>query len=416
MTRRLTFLLFAMLGLVAAPVLAADAASVVEHRFAIVDGKVAARPLADHVLADLSPTPATAPASAPAADASIDLNGSRSAQFLTLLGRTLGPGCDAAVRDGSLVVRIDRKAAWNDPATVRRAGRLLATGDLAAPAAGQRFGLTLPEKFDPARPLVLLIHGLASDNDIWGSMAEQMTRDGYQVGYYCYAESASIAAAGELLADRLGDLRVKHPKLVVRIVAHSMGGLVARHYLEGDNYHGGVDRIVMLGTPNGGSYCSNWRWMLDLYQHYYEGKKDPEFSLKKVATQCNGEAGRDLLPGSAFLTALNAKPRRAGVTYAIVAGNRDAFRNTGAGWVECTGDVFPNATNNWIGVRHIRWAVSERGKSMRSVDASTDGVVPLDSAKLAGVDDFVVVPADHVALACGHPPAAWDAVKARLAK
>ena len=133
-----------------------------------------------------------------------------------------------------------------------------------------------------------------------------------------------------------------------------------------------------------------------------------------MAKDCNGEAGRDLQPGSAFLAALNARPRRADVRYTVVAGNRNAFRNHTAGWLDGTGEVFPDATVNWVGVRHVRWALSERAKSMRSVDSSSDGVVPLESAKLEGVADFVVVNADHVALACGHPPAAWEVVRARL--
>jgi pimeloyl-ACP methyl ester carboxylesterase len=39
----------------------------------------------------------------------------------------------------------------------------------------------------------------------------------------------------------------------VDIVAHSMGGLVARSYIQSDAYRGDVDEFIMLGTPNHGS-------------------------------------------------------------------------------------------------------------------------------------------------------------------
>ena len=39
----------------------------------------------------------------------------------------------------------------------------------------------------------------------------------------------------------------------VDIVAHSMGGLVARSYIEGNDYQNDIDQVVFLGTPHLGS-------------------------------------------------------------------------------------------------------------------------------------------------------------------
>lgn len=39
----------------------------------------------------------------------------------------------------------------------------------------------------------------------------------------------------------------------VDIVAHSMGGLIARSYIQGETYRGDIDQLIMLGTPNHGS-------------------------------------------------------------------------------------------------------------------------------------------------------------------
>jgi pimeloyl-ACP methyl ester carboxylesterase len=46
----------------------------------------------------------------------------------------------------------------------------------------------------------------------------------------------------------------------VHIVAHSMGGLVARAYIQGDKYRNYVDKLVMVGTPNLGSSNPYYIW------------------------------------------------------------------------------------------------------------------------------------------------------------
>ncbi|MFZ5982150.1 MAG: lipase family alpha/beta hydrolase [Patescibacteria group bacterium] len=46
----------------------------------------------------------------------------------------------------------------------------------------------------------------------------------------------------------------------VDIVAHSMGGLVAREYIEGENYNHDIDQFVALGTPHNGSPEAYSKW------------------------------------------------------------------------------------------------------------------------------------------------------------
>lgn len=42
-------------------------------------------------------------------------------------------------------------------------------------------------------------------------------------------------------------------KVIVNIIAHSMGGLVARRYIQSNNYRDDINQLVLLGTPNHGS-------------------------------------------------------------------------------------------------------------------------------------------------------------------
>jgi pimeloyl-ACP methyl ester carboxylesterase len=93
------------------------------------------------------------------------------------------------------------------------------------------------------------------------------TRKNYYVFYYDWRQDNVITA--RQLADFIDQIRMDYgdPDLKVDIVAHSMGGLIARYYirygredvLSGNefpvNMYGGerVRRVILLGTPNLGS-------------------------------------------------------------------------------------------------------------------------------------------------------------------
>ena len=78
----------------------------------------------------------------------------------------------------------------------------------------------------------------------------------YEVEPFAYDWRDSVEISAGDLAKRIEQDKIKRP---IRIVAHSMGGLVARMMIEKNPElwkrlcdRGG--RLVMLGTPNGGSY------------------------------------------------------------------------------------------------------------------------------------------------------------------
>lgn len=67
--------------------------------------------------------------------------------------------------------------------------------------------------------------------------------------------------AAERLADAVRAARSDHGKdVVINLVAHSMGGLVSRHFLESGNYNeancngfGNISRLITIGTPHRGA-------------------------------------------------------------------------------------------------------------------------------------------------------------------
>lgn len=382
-------------------------AEVRRHRIVLEQGRTTAARLLDTVGRDLDLPPAEHPGS------EIDLSGDRGATFCRNLNDALWPAGSATIEGGTLTVTLDQATLPRDAHAIRRTARLLAGRTATRPAG--RYGLVVPTAYDPARPLVVLIHGLDSDSVMWGSMVNLLQGEGHQVAYFGYPDDGPIAEAGHLLADGFADLRLTHPAAKpAMVIAHSMGGLVARHYIEGPAFRGGVGRLVMLGTPNHGSDWTGWRWAAEWHSQYKVCQREGNWTWSRLTDDGSGEAATDLRPGSAFLTALNARPRRAGVAYTAVAGDRSAVREVGADWLACTADSFPARTTQWWGFRHARGGLIRQSDALRATPADGDGPVTLESCKLAGVDDFVVVRADHTSLACGHPPAAWPVVKARL--
>ncbi len=72
---------------------------------------------------------------------------------------------------------------------------------------------------------------------------------GFDADFYDYDWRQSIDSLGQRLADRLK----QEPASEIHLVAHSMGGLVARAALKRDGKK--VARLIMLGTPNYGSFA-----------------------------------------------------------------------------------------------------------------------------------------------------------------
>lgn len=161
---------------------------------------------------------------------------------------------------------------------------------------------------------VLLVHGLFSSGQAW-------TQDGYDfpgalavAGDSFYVpEPVSLVSGGTAgwlspaggvnpQADRLGNyLQTLDGQGIrsVHIVAHSMGGLVARQYIRSPAGQGKVKNLVMLGTPNHGSElataASLFILMIEGAVFYYTGL--PLFYVPP--------AGQDLVPNCPRLRDLN---------------------------------------------------------------------------------------------------------------
>src|SRR5207245_1510703 len=125
---------------------------------------------------------------------------------------------------------------------------------LATPLALRRRRVRPLEPGDPHPPVVLL-HGYAQHpaNFLW--LARRLERDGWR-HLYAVAHTpvgGDIERSARRLGETLDRVRRASGASRVDIVAHSMGGLVARAYIRARGHASGVGRLITLGTPHQGT-------------------------------------------------------------------------------------------------------------------------------------------------------------------
>src|SRR3989344_71460 len=124
-------------------------------------------------------------------------------------------------------------------------------------------------------PVIIIpgILGSANKNGTWvidpilhtyDNLIETLEANGYQQGYDLFTfpynwYQSNILTAHEL-RNKIIDVKNSCACTKVDIVAHSMGGLVARQYIQSDEYEGGIDQLIFLGTPHLGSPNAYLMW------------------------------------------------------------------------------------------------------------------------------------------------------------
>ena len=99
----------------------------------------------------------------------------------------------------------------------------------------------------------------------YDNLLKTLEGNGYEEGKnlfsFPYEWRQSNVGAATLLATKINEIKAKTNWPEVDIVAHSMGGLVARQYIAQAYSNGGnVDQLITLGTPHNGSSKSYLMW------------------------------------------------------------------------------------------------------------------------------------------------------------
>ncbi len=389
-------------------------------RFAIplTDGQLNVRDLLTNLCDTVGLSP---PAALQELDWSIDVQSTFGRLQLQAIRTATGGSIEIDVDERELVVTIDRShlESVRDQIKPQIEAWL---GDLLGRAitdSQRNYGLSFVTDADeraglsalPSVPtrVVVLVHGLDDPGWMWRDVIPALRAVNHTVARFEYPNDGPVADSADMLALALSRLRtagVEHTDLV----AHSMGGLVARDVLTRTSYYHGdgsggerfpaIDRLIMIGTPHAGSHMVRFRGVTELKDQLYRAWHGEHGWLNSIADG-QGEAGEDLLPGSVFLSRLNARPLATHTRYTIIAGRISPVSETKLREMADSARRLASsgAAPSWL----QRLAESGESELVLSVLGSAirglgDGVVTVSSAQLAGVDDFQVVEADHLSL------------------
>jgi pimeloyl-ACP methyl ester carboxylesterase len=144
---------------------------------------------------------------------------------------------------------------------------------------------------------VLLLHGLIHNRACWLWTRYLLRRRGVvNVFTLDLPFWLDVETQTEVLSGKVEELLLASGAEKVRLVGHSMGGMVARHYLQTRDGAARVERCILLAAPNGGS---------------------------KLAPFALTPTGQQLLPGSDFLQRLAEAPLPAGVKTTTIYSRHD---------------------------------------------------------------------------------------------
>lgn len=139
-----------------------------------------------------------------------------------------------------------------------------------------------PIDVDPGLAPAVLVHGLTGTPDDFARVAKALQAKGRETSAPFLTPNNGTPPLEELSAQLAAfiDKEVPPDRGPVHLVAHSMGGLVCRHYLQS---RGGLSRVrslITLGTPHRGT------WMAYIHRAF---------------------GVRQMRPGSEFLAELNSE-------------------------------------------------------------------------------------------------------------
>jgi pimeloyl-ACP methyl ester carboxylesterase len=177
-------------------------------------------------------------------------SGLRQAIDNALAGRTV----DQAITGHGVRLSLGEIARLDDPrfAATRGEDGLWTPATMAVTTG---FGIYFLEPYDAARTPVLFVHGAAGSPQDWRHAMEPIDRKRYQPWFVFYPSGLRLENCADALNDGVKALHRRYGFQRLHVVAHSMGGLVSRRFIEinvvedGNRY---IDTFITFSSPWGG--------------------------------------------------------------------------------------------------------------------------------------------------------------------
>jgi pimeloyl-ACP methyl ester carboxylesterase len=172
-------------------------------------------------------------------------------------------------------------------------------------------GIYFLEDHDPRRIPVLFVHGALGYPQEFAALVAGLDRSRYEPWIFFYPSGARLGVVSDFLSQLVTRLRLRLGFREMVVVAHSMGGLVARSFILKHHAQARVDPVklfVAISTPWG-------------------GVESAEKGVERLPIVV--PSWRDVATGSAFLRGLffegpgGTRPRRLGIPFYLLFGVRD---------------------------------------------------------------------------------------------
>lgn len=245
---------------------------------------------------------------------------------------------------------------------------------------------------------VILVHGLDEFGKVWMNLAPVLVKEGFSVWIMTYPNDQPITESAQFFLKHL-KLHNVSGKGSISIVAHSMGGLVAREMLTDPELSyaeradkgelPAVELLIMVGTPNHGSGLAQFRVFTEFRDQLKNIFKGNYHWLQGIIDGA-GEAGIDLIPGSKFLVSLNSRPHPRNVSMLVIAGVMSPGQKN---------EIEKFAHNLEVKLPgDTRVAAKKMENVLLSVSKQVgDGLVSVNSARLSGVP-LKIVQGTHLSM------------------
>jgi pimeloyl-ACP methyl ester carboxylesterase len=161
------------------------------------------------------------------------------------------------------------------------------------------FGVYFLERYDPGKIPVLFIHGAAGSPQDWRYAMEKIDRKRYQAWFYFYPSGARLDNAATALNDGVKELHSRYRFNRLHVVAHSMGGLVARKFVlknAVEERNGYITTFLTFSTPWNGHEAAAMgvKWAPTVVPSWYDMKQGSDFLTHLYDRKLKGRVNHHL--------------------------------------------------------------------------------------------------------------------------
>jgi len=211
-------------------------------------------------------------------------------------------------------------------------------------------GVYFLERYDPAKIPVLFVNGIGGYPRSWKKLVDSLDHSKYQAWVFFYPTGYNIPKSGKALDIVMEQIHGKFHFDKLFIVAHSMGGLVAKEYIRRAIAKGEADHIALfitLATP-------------------WAGDKEAVWATRAPVSV---PSWMDMVPSSEFIKNSSAKDIGDEIPYYLFfsfQGDRKPFR-------------FNN--DNVITLRSaLKWDMEKRAEKIYGFNTTHTGILTYDKA------------------------------------